>query len=252
MYGYIYKTTNLINGKIYIGQHKSKTFTDYKGSGKILWKAINKYGWDNFKVELLVECNSQEELNSEEKRFIKEYDSTNKSIGYNLSLGGQNPVLIGENNPLYGKHRSQKVRDQISKTKTGVKKTPEQVARMSETTKNLYKNNKEFVKKRSESQKVVSTGRRWIHKDNENKFVTPEDYEYYINEGWVDGMAYRPRSEKYKEYCRNKTHSEETCKKISKSHEGRTCINNSTNNKFVKPEDLQWYLDNGWVQGMIR
>jgi len=49
MYGYIYKTTNIVNGRQYIGQHMSELFDEnYKGSGKALLEAINKYGWDNF------------------------------------------------------------------------------------------------------------------------------------------------------------------------------------------------------------
>lgn len=45
MYGYVYKTTNIINGKMYIGQHKSEKFDEsYKGSGVILTKALEKYG----------------------------------------------------------------------------------------------------------------------------------------------------------------------------------------------------------------
>ena len=45
MYGYIYKTTNLINGKIYIGQHKSEEYdSSYYGSGKLIRRAIEKYG----------------------------------------------------------------------------------------------------------------------------------------------------------------------------------------------------------------
>ena len=57
MYGYIYKTTNIVNGKIYIGQKKSKIFLSnkYLGSGKRLHEAIQKYGKDNFKVELIEE-----------------------------------------------------------------------------------------------------------------------------------------------------------------------------------------------------
>lgn len=52
MYGYIYKTTNLINNKIYIGQHKvkeEKIDNSYYGSGKLIIQAIKKYGKENFK-----------------------------------------------------------------------------------------------------------------------------------------------------------------------------------------------------------
>lgn len=54
MYGYIYKTTNLINGKFYIGKHKSEKYDpSYYGSGKIIRLAIKKYGLENFKNEVL-------------------------------------------------------------------------------------------------------------------------------------------------------------------------------------------------------
>ena len=70
VYGYIYETTNLVNGHKYIGQHASSEFDpNYKGSGKLLWQAIHKYGWDNFKARMLCPCFSQEELDDEEIRF---------------------------------------------------------------------------------------------------------------------------------------------------------------------------------------
>ena len=68
MYGYIYKTTNLVNDKIYVGQHKASDWDeDYKGSGKMLFRAFDKYGKDNFKCELLEAVESQSEMNSKEK-----------------------------------------------------------------------------------------------------------------------------------------------------------------------------------------
>ena len=62
----IYKTTNLINGKIYVGKD-SKNNNNYLGSGKILNLAINKYGIENFKKETLCECLSSKELNKAER-----------------------------------------------------------------------------------------------------------------------------------------------------------------------------------------
>ena len=90
MYGYIYKTTNLVNNQIYIGQHCSEVFepTKYIGSGVLLLKAIEKYGKNNFKNELLCECLTQEELNEKEIEYIAKYNSTDRQIGYNVSLGG--------------------------------------------------------------------------------------------------------------------------------------------------------------------
>lgn len=53
----IYKVTNLLNNKTYIGQHKYEDENNpmgyYKGSGKLLHLAYNKYGFENFKIEVL-------------------------------------------------------------------------------------------------------------------------------------------------------------------------------------------------------
>lgn len=89
MYGYIYKTTNLVNGKIYIGQHKSIKFTkEYIGSGKYLSYAIAKYGRDNFDVELLESAETKSELNLLERKWINKFNSTDRKVGYNLTRGG--------------------------------------------------------------------------------------------------------------------------------------------------------------------
>lgn len=89
MYGYIYKTTNLVNNKIYVGQKKSTIFLqDYKGSGKKIQAAFLKYGFDNFKVELLERCYSKDELNKQEIFWISKLDARNEATGYNIALGG--------------------------------------------------------------------------------------------------------------------------------------------------------------------
>lgn len=84
---HIYKTTNLINGKIYIGQ-TSKNNENYFGSGSIILKSIKKYGANNFSKETIEECDSKEKLNEKEIYWIKFFNSTNKKIGYNISNGG--------------------------------------------------------------------------------------------------------------------------------------------------------------------
>lgn len=73
-YGFIYITTNLINGKKYIGQKKGYNDT-YLGSGKILKLAIKKYGRENFKREILDYANSKEELNIKEDYYIHKYNA---------------------------------------------------------------------------------------------------------------------------------------------------------------------------------
>lgn len=94
MYGYIYETTNLINGKKYIGQHHASEFEWwYKGSGKLIKKAFDKYGFDNFEVKLLENCNSKEELDEKEIYWINYYDAVNSNNYYNLAEGGSNGAL---------------------------------------------------------------------------------------------------------------------------------------------------------------
>ncbi len=89
-YYYIYKTTNLINNKIYIGQrcsNKSCELDSYLGSGVILNKSIKKHGIENFKKDL-IEYVSKETINEREVFWIKEFNSTNVNTGYNLNIGG--------------------------------------------------------------------------------------------------------------------------------------------------------------------
>lgn len=67
MYGYVYKTTDLRNNKIYVGQHKSEVFdTKYYGSGIIIKELLNKYGNQILKCELVEECETADELNDRE------------------------------------------------------------------------------------------------------------------------------------------------------------------------------------------
>lgn len=111
MYGYIYKTTNLINNKIYIGQHKAKEFDPtYLGSGKIIILAINKYGKENFICELIEWCETQSKINSRERYWIKFYNARNKNVGYNLTEGGEG---------WKGLHHSELTKQKISESKMG-------------------------------------------------------------------------------------------------------------------------------------
>lgn len=92
----VYKTTNLVNGKIYIGQDVSNKLW-YFGLGILLLRAIKKYGKDKFKKEILEVCNSKEELNKREIYWISALKSTDPKIGYNLSEGGTGGDLLTDN-----------------------------------------------------------------------------------------------------------------------------------------------------------
>lgn len=139
MYGYIYKTTNLISKKIYIGQKKSDKFlgNKYLGSGKKLLDAIKSYGVDKFKVELIEEIDKLEDMDTREIYWIKYYNATNKDVGYNLSEGGRvNRTLVGENNPNYGKHLSEEMKMRLSKSIKYAYATTDARQKLSENAKN--------------------------------------------------------------------------------------------------------------------
>lgn len=90
MYYYIYQITNLINKKIYIGKHKSAKHpanNNYYGSGKQITAAIEKYGKENFKKEVLYFCSSMEEMNAKEAEIVTE-DFVKRNDTYNMHKGG--------------------------------------------------------------------------------------------------------------------------------------------------------------------
>lgn len=96
----IYKITNLINNKCYIGQsiHIERRWQEHKQSAnpanlsfdstKHLYNAINKYGVNNFSFEIIEECEASM-LDSLECRYIKQFNSADSLYGYNTQLGGR-------------------------------------------------------------------------------------------------------------------------------------------------------------------
>jgi len=89
MFGYIYKTTNKLNGRMYIGKHKWHKFENaYYGSGKAILEAIEKDGIENFTHEMLYQAETKEELDAAEIRYIEEYRQKYGDLMYNLASGG--------------------------------------------------------------------------------------------------------------------------------------------------------------------
>jgi hypothetical protein len=84
---YIYKITNIINGRWYIGKHNGSN-PNYMGSGKILKQAYKKYGLENFEKTILETCNSEEQLNLREEYWIFSTGATTDPNSYNLVEGG--------------------------------------------------------------------------------------------------------------------------------------------------------------------
>lgn len=152
-FGYIYETTNNINGKKYIGKKKSSTFDkEYIGSGVLLQEAIKKYGKENFSVKILKWCETREILNESEKYFIKSNNAYKSIDFYNIASGGEggNTYIgksedemdkiklkisnankgsnngnkgqyVGEKNPMFGKKQTKEARIKISESGKKIK-----------------------------------------------------------------------------------------------------------------------------------
>jgi hypothetical protein len=117
MYGYVYLTTNLINGKKYIGLHKSNKFDEsYYGSGKLLKRALVKYGKENFTIEILQQCDSYDELILAELHHIDRHNAKHSDRYYNI-MNTPQPILFGNDNGFYGKTHSEESKRKMGLTK---------------------------------------------------------------------------------------------------------------------------------------
>ena len=139
--GYIYKATNVVNGKVYIGQTVRTVEARWKAHlwsannkngfryNSLLHKAIKKYTADSFTIEAIEECDDSL-LNEREIYWIDFYHATDRNFGYNIQDGGRNTfdrvaessatrtkkseAQMGTNNSFFGKHHTNTHRSCIS------------------------------------------------------------------------------------------------------------------------------------------
>jgi len=119
---YIYKITNKINNKIYVGQTHHpiekrlnghfRHARSLKKKNNYIHNAINKYGEENFVIELLDTAETKEEMDAKEIFWIKELNSTNKEIGYNLMYGGGNGLQSESTKKKIGETTKEKWEDE--------------------------------------------------------------------------------------------------------------------------------------------
>lgn len=239
-YGYIYLTTNLINNKKYIGQHKNKYFNPkYKGSGKLIIEAFKKYGKENFNTEILEWCFSKEEMDEKEKYYIIQYDAVKNPNFYNISEGGEghcceawskglnkenNSSLLEISNKMkfqattnaklqeaYHLPASQLQKESVKKARLGVKDSQETLE------KKRVKRGKYNYTEESRNEKA----KRWSGENNPN----------------YGGRTPEARK-KESESMSNRKHIHKI-------------INGIIINKLVKEDQIQNYLNDGWEFGWI-
>jgi len=133
----IYKTTNLINGKIYVGQHCKSEDDGYFGSGKVIKHAIKKYGKENFVRETLEFC-TPDNVDEREVHWIDKLDARNPEFGYNIQNGGfgrgrlsnqekqhLSIIMMGNKNPNYGNKWTEEQKDKLRQLNLGKKLSKE-------------------------------------------------------------------------------------------------------------------------------
>lgn len=218
MYYLIYKITNTINNKIYIGKHQTDNKDDdYMGSGKILKRAIEKYGIDKFKKEILFECNSLEEMNVKEAEIVND-EFIARLDTYNVKLGGQggwdfcntnsemqsqkaknNWLKYGKDHPLLRgskyffdnmtEDEYQEYCDKIASSLKlyysthishwfGKKHTEESKAKIGKAN---------AIKQKGENNS--NFGKCWVYNEDlkENKSIKKEDLDQWLEKGWKKG-----------------------------------------------------------------
>ena len=171
----IYKITNNINGKYYIGCHKTSNINDnYMGSGKAIKNAIKKYGLENFKKEILFECSSVKEMFNKEREIVTE-NVVNDRSSYNLKLGGTANFYYVNKHHL--NHKSNQHLILANRLKTDSDYRDDFIKKMTIINKKLG------IKKRGIS--TSNKNKVLILKDNKRKYVKPDEIEKYLIQGYT-------------------------------------------------------------------
>jgi hypothetical protein len=201
---FIYKTTNLINGKYYIGMHSTNNLNDgYIGSGKRIRRSINKYGKEKFKFEILEFLPDRRSLKEREKELVDD-DLLKDNMCMNLMCGGhggfiskecqiKRSIAGGKANAIYSVERFKNNPDLLKKyretSSNNVKKRKENGTFIIPTFKGK-KHKPETIEKmqKSKNQKEKNSqfGTCWITNGIENKKIQKKEFIKYQNE-WKYG-----------------------------------------------------------------
>ena len=210
---YIYRITNNINHKTYIGQHKyfkSLLVDDgYMGSGSYLRKAQKKYGIENFSKEIITIAMSRSEANVLEKYYIAKERKENTYGCYNIADGGQGGGQKGY-------HHTEEAKKRISETHKGRHVSEETKKKISDYFKGKP-HSEETIKKISESLKGKTPWNKGKHLSEEQKRKLSESHK---------GKKLGPRSKETKrkisEANKGKKRTTEQKRKMSEAHKGKT------------------------------
>ena len=265
IYGVIYITTCLVNGKVYIGQTIHWQDKSYLGSGVALCEAVKKYGRSKFKRKILKVCYNQKQLDAWEMIMIRKYNSTDKSIGYNIltgtanNFGSINPSKIpevkekirkssigrklseetkkkislankGQKNHMFGKHMSKQNKEMISKMAKNRLKKPE--------------NNPMFGKKHSDETKQL------IREKNKGLFgIKNSNYGNRWTDEQKQKLSDKKKGVKMSEKTKDKMRINGKIRFLKPENNpmfGKIWITDGVNNKVIDKNSL---IKQGWKRG---
>jgi hypothetical protein len=202
-YHYIYKTINLINGMHYIGMHSTNNLEDnYLGSGVWLWRAIRKYGRENFKKDILEFCDDRKSLIEREKKIITEEELKN-SFCMNLKPGGSGGICnedharkLKEGASKWQKEiwKDDKYRAKITDALSRYRAENHKLGKIKHPDWSGKKHSKKTKDKMRKSHEGMGKGNAnsqfgtcWITNGIENKKIKKEELDSYICDGWYKG-----------------------------------------------------------------
>lgn len=204
---FIYKTTNLINGKYYIGMHSTNNLKDgYLGSGKKLRSSINKYGVENFKCEILEFLTDRDSLVKREKEIVNE-ELLKDPYCMNLMCGGHGGFISIEQQQRRsiagGIAFSNKLKADSELKSRYQEHGRLQMKRLYELGKVKHDNFKgKFHSNETKQKMSISSkgkcigdansqfGTCWITNGIDNKKIKKENLETFINLGWKKGRVF--------------------------------------------------------------
>jgi hypothetical protein len=164
MFYTIYKITNLIDGKIYIGKHQTKDLDDgYMGSGKQLKRAQNKHGIENFKKEILFQFDNEADMNAKEVELVTEEFCLREDT-YNLCPGGKGGWGYVNQSVLTNDDRTQRAVSTNKKRSEKIKANVEYLSKL----RNLAKSNFSSDKAASSRKKSLPNGTFYSKSHSEN------------------------------------------------------------------------------------
>lgn len=236
----IYKIINKINDKFYIGWHKTIDINDeYYGSGLCIKAAIEKYGKQNFKKEILYVFSSRKDAVDKEKELVTE-DLVNDPMCYNLTIGGQGGFHYIRKQDKHKSNKGRKIihNKAINKTTKVLNKDlqkyldagwelgfhPDSLKKMSEAGK-IKIQNETHRKKNSETKKDSYILEN--KETGEKKFIKKSISHEYIKNGWTIF--------------------------VRKNIKDKILIHNVSTKKsiYVNKEEINEYIKNGWSKGRL-